>query len=132
MQIHPMRLLPGQDLRIELVKYVQQHQLQAAFVITVVGSLTRFHLRMADQSGGTIGSGHFEIVSLTGVLSVHGAHLQMSISNEEGTTIGGHLLDGNTVYTTAEVVLGESNEHVFHRQKDGTTAWEELQINIRQ
>jgi predicted DNA-binding protein with PD1-like motif len=55
----------------------------------------------------------------------------MSVADEQGRTIGGHVLEGNTVYTTAEIVLGESETHVFTREKDGTTAWEELQIRQR-
>ena len=34
----------------------------------------------------------------------------------------------NLVYTTAEIVIGESRELVFTREKDGTTPWEELQV----
>jgi predicted DNA-binding protein with PD1-like motif len=52
----------------------------------------------------------------------------MSISDSTGKTIGGHLLDGCKIYTTAEIVIGESSELVFKREKDGTTPWEELQV----
>lgn len=131
MQIHPLRLLPGHDLRQQLQAYVQQHQLQAGFVVTCCGSLTRYHLRFADQPTGQAAQGHFEIVSLTGTLSIHGLHLHMSVADEQGRTIGGHVLEGNIVYTTAEIVLGESEAHVFTREKDGSTAWEELQIRKR-
>lgn len=131
MQIHPLRLLPGHDLRQQLQAYVRQHQLQAGFVVTCCGSLTRYHLRFADQAAGQAAEGHFEIVSLTGTLSIHGMHLHMSVADEQGRTIGGHVLEGNIVYTTAEIVLGESEAHVFTREKDGSTAWEELQIRPR-
>jgi hypothetical protein len=131
MQIHPLRLLPGQDLRQQLQAYVHQYQLQAAFVVTCCGSLTRYHLRFADQAVGQAAEGHFEIVSLTGTLSIHGMHLHMSVADEQGRTTGGHLLEGNLIYTTAEIVLGESEQHVFIREKDGSTAWEELQIRKR-
>lgn len=131
MQIHPLRLLPGHDLRQQLHTYVQQHQLQAGFVVTCCGSLTRYHLRFADQAAGHAAEGHFEIVSLTGTLSIRGMHLHMSVADEQGCTIGGHVLEGNIVYTTAEIVLGESEAHVFTREKDGSTAWEELQIRKR-
>ena len=110
----------------------KQHQLKAAFVLTCVGSLTQYHLLMADQPKGEKKNGHFEIVSLVGTCSIHGSHVHLSISNETGTTIGGHLLHECFVYTTAEIVLGESTEHVFVRENDGTTAWEELQVKTRQ
>ena len=45
--------------------------------------------------------------------------------------VGGHLLAGCRVYTTAEVVLGEARDLVFTRAVDGTTPWRELQIARR-
>lgn len=36
----------------------------------------------------------FEIVSLTGTLSRHGAHLHISIADFQGNVVGGHLMDG--------------------------------------
>ncbi|MBC7587391.1 MAG: DNA-binding protein, partial [Chitinophagaceae bacterium] len=45
-----------------------------------------------------------------------------------GKTIGGHLLNNNIVYTTAEIVIGETKDFIFTREKDGSTPWEELQV----
>ena len=63
-----------------------------------------------------------------GTVSISGSHLHLSISDSTGKTIGGHLLEDNLVYTTAEIVIGESKNLLFTREKDGTTPWEELQI----
>ena len=38
--------------------------------------------------------------------------------------VRGHLLEGNIVYTTVEIVIGESKGLQFTREKDGTTPWE--------
>lgn len=95
------------------------------------GSLTDFNLRFADQPNGSTGHGHFEIVSLSGTLSTHGSHLHLAIADEQGRTIGGHLLDGCRIYTTAEIVLGASLTHVFVRERCGSTPWEELQVLTR-
>ena len=73
-------------------------------------------------------NGHFEIVSLSGTVSINGDHLHMSISDSTGKTTGGHLLEGNIIYTTAEIIIGENKDLVFTREKDGTTSWPELQI----
>jgi uncharacterized protein len=126
--IHAFRLQPGQDLKKEIEAYVLQHNIEAGWVMTCVGSVTQFHLRFANQPNGIKGNGHFEIVSVTGTVSVNGSHLHMSVSDSTGRTIGGHLLDSNLVYTTAEIVIGEAKQLVFTREKDGTTEWEELQI----
>lgn len=126
--IHPFRLKPGQDLKKEIEAYVKANKIKAGYVITCVGSLTDYNLRFANQPEGSKGSGHFEIVSLTGVIAENGMHLHMSISDSTGRTIGGHLMEGNIIYTTAEIVLGETDSHQFVREKDGTTPWEELQV----
>ena len=125
---HAFRLKPGQDFRKEIEAFVQTENIQAGWIITCVGSLTQTNLRLANQPEGTGNKGHFEIVSLTGTHSSSGSHLHMSVSERLGRSIGGHLLNGNLVYTTAEIVLGESKSFVFSREKDGTTAWEELQV----
>jgi predicted DNA-binding protein with PD1-like motif len=125
---HAIRLNPGQDLKGEIDAYATTHKIEAGFIVTCVGSLTKFNLRFADQPGGTQGEGHFEIVSLTGTVSIHGSHLHMSVSDERGKTTGGHVLEGNVIYTTAEIVLGESSDLIFTREVDGTTPWKELII----
>jgi predicted DNA-binding protein with PD1-like motif len=127
-KIHVIRLKPGEDLKISLNNFVKEHNITAGWVLTCAGSLTNYSLRFANQQEAASDSGHFEIVSLTGTLSANGSHLHMSISDSTGKTIGGHLLDGCKIYTTAEIVIGESSELVFKREKDGTTPWEELQV----
>jgi hypothetical protein len=127
-KIHAFRLKPRADLRKSIQAYVAEHNIQAGYVITCVGSLTQTHLRYANQPNGTQLNGFFEIVSLVGTVSINGNHLHISLSDSLGKTIGGHLLDDNLVYTTAEIVIGESKNLVFTREKDGTTPWEELQI----
>jgi len=131
MTVHAIRLLPGQDLKQEIQRYAEEHQIEAGFVQTCVGSLTDWQLRFANQPAGTGESGHFEIVSLVGTVSIHGSHLHASLSDSTGRVVGGHLLDGNLVYTTAEIVIGESPGHRFRRAKDGTTPYEELQVETR-
>ena len=126
--VHAFRLKPGQDLKTEIQNLVNEKQIKAGWISTCAGSLANYKIRFANQPGGSSDSGHFEIVSLTGTVSVNGSHLHISISDSTGKTIGGHLMEGCTVYTTAEIVILSSNDLVFKREKDGTTAWEELQV----
>jgi uncharacterized protein len=125
---YAFRLKPGQDLKAGIQQYVNEHQIKAGWISTGVGSLTHYQLRLANQPTATADSGHFEIVSLTGTVSVNGSHLHLAISDSTGKTIGGHLAEGCVVYTTAEIVLLGTTEFIFTREKDGTTPWEELQI----
>jgi hypothetical protein len=125
---HAFRLKPGQDLRTAIELYVKEHKIVAGWIATCVGSLTNYNIRFANQQNGSMGSGHFEIVSLTGTVSTNGSHIHISVSDSTGNTIGGHLLQGCTIYTTAEIVLQSDSNYVFKREKDGSTPWEELQI----
>lgn len=131
-KVHVIRLKPGEDLKTSLNNFVQQQNIKAGWIITCVGSLTNYSLRFANQQNPASDSGYFEIVSLVGTLSTNGSHLHVSISDSTGKTIGGHLLDGCKIYTTAEIVIGESNNLVFTREKDGSTPWEELQIRKKE
>lgn len=125
---HAFRLLPGQDLKEAIQKLVVQKNIKAGWISSCAGSLTQYNIRFANQPEGSSDSGHFEIVSLTGTVSVNGSHIHISISDSTGKTIGGHLLEGCKIYTTAEIVLLSTSEIVFKREKDGTTPWDELQI----
>ncbi len=129
--VHAFRLLPGSDLRAGIQRYVDEHGIAAGFVGTAVGSLTDYTLRFADQQDGSRGSGRFEILALVGTVSQHGSHLHLTLGDGSGHVLGGHLLDGCKVYTTAEVVLVESTRHVFTRAQDGSTPWAELQVGFR-
>jgi uncharacterized protein len=125
---HAFRLKPGEDLLEGIDAFVKANHVEAGYIITCAGSLTAYNIRFANQPDGSTGTGHFEIVSLSGTLSTNGSHIHISISDSMGRTIGGHLLKDNLVYTTAEIVIGEQKGLIFTREKDGTTPWEELQI----
>lgn len=125
------RLKPGEDLKNGIERVVADNKIEAGWIITAVGSLTDYHIRFANQAAGAKNSGHFEIVSLTGTLGMEGNHIHISISDSTGKTIGGHLLEENKVYTTAEIVIGISGTYKFSREHDGTTPWKELQIHKR-
>jgi predicted DNA-binding protein with PD1-like motif len=129
---HAFRLKPGSDLRKEIESFVNKNNIQAGWISCGVGSLTDYHIRFANQPEGSRGSGHFEIVSLIGTVSKNGSHIHISVSDSTGKTIGGHLLDSNLVYTTAEIIIQEEGDFIFTREKDGTTPWEELQIKKKE
>ena len=128
MKTHALRLKPGEDIKQSLQEFVRKNSIKAGWIATCVGSLTTYNIRFANQQEGAKNNGYFEIVSLVGTLSVNGSHIHISLADGAGKTIGGHLLDGCMVYTTAEIVLQEANELQFTREMDGSTPWEELQI----
>jgi predicted DNA-binding protein with PD1-like motif len=125
---YAFRLKPGEDLKGGIEKIIQENHIAAGWIATCAGSLTGYNIRFANQPDGASGQGHFEIVSLAGTISINGSHLHLSISDSTGKTIGGHLLEGCKIYTTAEIVITATDKYVFTREKDGTTPWEELQV----
>lgn len=105
---------------------------QAACIITCVGSLQKVGIRYANLAQTTILEGKFEIVSLTGTLSEIGCHLHICVSDSTGKTTGGHLTNGSVIYTTAEIVIGILPEVVYKREVDETYGYRELVIEAHQ
>ena len=128
MNMYAFRLHPKQDLKRELFDFAKNKNLKACCIITCVGSLQQACLRLSDQREHTSYHGAFEIVSLVGTLSEYGIHLHMAISDAKGNVLGGHVVDGNIIYTTAEIVLAELTEFCFTREFDPETKFKELVI----
>jgi hypothetical protein len=128
---YSFRLTPGQDLKQELQSVVSSQGLGAAVVLSGVGSLQVACLRLAEAKELKTFPGPFEIVSLTGTLSQEGVHLHISLSDREGKTIGGHLVDGCVIHTTAEIVLLEQEQLEFTRRDDTATGYKELVVKMK-
>jgi uncharacterized protein len=131
METIALRLNPQQDLKIELETFVKCHNIEAACVVTCVGSLDQAVLRLANQSEGKVYEGRFEIVSLVGTLSKHGCHCHVAIADAQGNTFGGHLLNGCLIFTTAELIIGVLPYLKFTRELDEATGYRELSIESK-
>jgi uncharacterized protein len=130
--VYALRLRPNQDLKQEIVAFAKAHHIQAGYIVTCVGSLKKANLRLANRPEATTWDDKFEIVSLVGTLSAaSGVHLHAAISDGTGKTIGGHLMDGNLIYTTAEIVIGEILDVTFARRLDSLTTYNELSVEPR-
>ena len=129
MKILPLRLKPSQDLRQSLKEFARIQNIEAGFVLTAIGSLQQAAIRFADREETTILHDKFEIVSLNGTVANAGVHLHIAISDRSGKMIGGHLVNGCIIYTTAEIVIGVSEEFRFLRTVDIETGYLELEID---
>jgi predicted DNA-binding protein with PD1-like motif len=133
MRTHTFRLKPGQDLFGEIEQFVSEKKIEAGCVLCSVGSLTHATLRLANLEINSDYDGFFEIVSMTGTISTHGSHLHISISDSDGQTVGGHLLTGCKVYTTAEIVLLVFDDVIYKRELlMNDSGYEELVILKRE
>lgn len=128
MENYTFRLSPGQDLFDSIQAFVEREQIAAGCVLSGVGSLIHAEVRLANRQESTGYQGPFEIVSITGTVSMHGSHLHLSISDSEGRTIGGHFESGCLIYTTAEIVLASFTDIVYTREFAEDSGYEELAV----
>ena len=128
MENYTFRLKSAQDLFDSIESFAREHHIEAGCVLTGIGSLTRLAVRLADRDRPSEFEGHFEIVSLAGTVSIHGSHLHISASDGDGKTIGGHLVSGSKIYTTAEIVLAAFTDTVYQREFAEDSGYEELVV----
>ena len=130
MQIVVKRFLPDQDITENLRLTLEENQFSAAAIISAVGSVKEYVIRVSDGSSIIQGNENREIVSLSGILTKDGIHVHVSLSGLDGSVIGGHLMEGCLVHTTLEVVL-MSLEDDLTRTFDPITGYKELVIKKR-
>ena len=128
MRNYTFRLKSGQDLFDSIEAFVKEKQIEAGCLLSGVGSLTHATIRLANREFSSEYDGHFEIVSITGTISIHGSHLHISISDGDGKTIGGHFESGCTIYTTAEIVIAVFNDVIYKREFAEDSGYDELTV----
>ena len=128
MQIHPLRLTPGQDLRSALQEVLAVHNVDAAFVLQGIGSLSVANLRYGGANQSTALQGDLEILTRGGSLSPDGVHLHIALSDERGHVVGGHVAAGCIIRTTAEILIALLPEYRFTREPDLNSGFSELVI----
>ena len=88
-------------------------------------------LRFANKAETTRYSGHFEVVALSGYLAQDEFHLHMAVSDGEGCTMGGHVMEGNRVYTAVVIAVQENRRLRYRRAFDPASGYQELVIDER-
>ena len=126
MKEHAIRLKKGDDLKKKIEEYCLENDVDTAVVLSGVGCLDEAVLRLAKAESFYEKEDDFEIVSLTGTLSQGRVHIHISLADETGEVVGGHLAYGCIVNTTCELVLGELEEYHSHRAYDETTGYDEI------
>ena len=121
------RLTKGMDLKKKIEEYAINNKVSGV-ILSCVGSLSKLVIRLADGKSILEKEDSFEIVSITGTLSQDGVHIHISVSDNNGNTIGGHLKNGCIVNTTAEVCIQLFDDIEFKREYDKSTGYNELDI----
>lgn len=128
-KVHVFRLKPHEDLKKSILYFARENSIHAGIILTCVGSLEQINLRFANQKSGSTKKGAFEIVSFTGTFSDNNTgHFHISVADDTGRTFGGHLLDENLIYTTAEIAIAELSDLNFSREIDTAYGYKELVV----
>ena len=128
MDYQPLRLSPGDDLKLALEAHCAGASLGAAFVVAGIGSLDRAAVRHAGEPDAALVDGRFEILTLQGSLSADGAHLHIAVADAQGRVSGGHVRPGCRIATTAEILIAVLPGLRFAREDDPATGYPELVI----
>ena len=126
LKCHCVRLRRGDDLMLSIKELCREKHIAAGVVLSAVGCISKGRIR--DASGVTIQeiTEHCEIVSLDGTVSAQRCHLHISLSREDLSTIGGHLVSGCIINTTCELVIAELPGIAFSVDEDPETGYDEL------
>ena len=123
------RLKPGDDLLAGITENCVKKHLNSAAVISAVGCLREVRFRTADGRSVHEEINDFEVTGLSGTISADGPHLHIQLCDAKLRCIGGHLLAGNIVNTTMEIViLNLEREYELSREFDETTGYDELTV----
>ena len=123
------RLTRGQDLKKEIVRFVKDNNIDAGIIKCCVGCLYEVNFRLAEGKKIFHKKSNYEIVSITGTVSKNGCHIHISLADNKGNVVGGHLKDGCIVDTTAEICIESLDKYHFDRVFDENTGYKELVIN---
>lgn len=141
-----IRLGPGEDLLGGLDREVAASGIGAGVILSGLASLhhlrvrniTRFPERWPitpDMREVTTIPGPLEVLSMQGTLtptpdggSFTHCHVEVSLGSPPAATHGGHLIEGTTVATTAEIVVAELVDLAVARIHDPET--EALEIDV--
>jgi len=122
------RLTKGCDLKESIERICLENGIKSGVVISSVGSLLNFRVRLSDGVTVKEFKGNFEIISLNGTIANGASHLHISVSDENANCFGGHLVMGNLINTTCELVICDLKEYNFVRKYDENTKYKELYI----
>jgi len=130
-KVHVFRVKPDQELSAAIIAYCQQNSITSGVVIGLIGSLKNARLNyLVGLPGKYVPvdySGPLEIVSAQGSVALKDdeivLHVHIQLSSQEGC-YGGHLA-GATVFSTAEVIIGEL-DYQLQRYADDYTGLNEL------
>ena len=77
-----------------------------SFLISAVGDLSKVSFKCPSNDKSIILEKKLEIISLSGYIRQDESHLHISVSDENCSVFGGHLLPGSIVLKSLDVLIG--------------------------
>jgi uncharacterized protein len=106
-----VRLKSGTDVLDGLKEAVQKENIKNAVILTGIGSLTRYHFHVVDNSSFPTTQTFVKRDAPVDLLNVSGyvfdgrVHAHITVSNDK-EAVGGHLEDDTRVFTFAIITMG--------------------------
>lgn len=124
-----VRLTKGDDLKQCIQHLVTEHNISAGTIASCVGCFTHLKIRLAGATQTLELNEPVEIVSVMGTLTPNHQHIHISVAKQSGEVVGGHLMEGCLIDTTAELILHKYHNLSFARQHDNNTGFTELVVS---
>tara|TARA_B100000214_G_C23834720_1_gene565906 strand:+ start:212 stop:832 length:621 start_codon:yes stop_codon:yes gene_type:complete len=108
-----LRLLNNED-PYEYMEYIRNKETGTGYVLSAVGDLSEVAIKCPGMSLPEIKKGHFEVISINGIIESDKMHLHSSFSDSGCNVIGGHLSRGSKVLKSLDILLGffsDSNDN---------------------
>lgn len=110
-QIRLVRIASGEDILLALRRYVADHQIANAVILSGFGSVTHYHFHVVADGNlppaeaFSRGERALDIVSMSGAVLAGRVHAHITFTDDRAA-LGGHLEEGCRVLTFAVAVLG--------------------------
>lgn len=129
MKPYLLRLNPKQDIKLELIRFAQAHNIKTASIVSAVGSVSSMKVRIADGKTVVSDDQNREVLSLSGTLISGKIHAHIGAVSTNMDLFGGHLMEGCIVHTTMEVTLFDLTDDIqAERRFDSQTGFDELYV----
>lgn len=116
-----IRMEPGEDVYLTIIEACTKHKIFNGTIVTGIGSLDGakfFNPVYLPEKKAKYGysdaielEGPIELISMNGMISHEGdevlIHVHCSFSDSDGKGYGGHLIEGNKVLLTTDVIISE-------------------------
>jgi predicted DNA-binding protein with PD1-like motif len=121
-KVHILNIKSGGDVIGSIQSYLSSNKIEAASIMSAVGTLRTVTMRLAycDEGKGYPTRTHhgkkqkYQLISLSGCLSMHGARLSICIGDNSGTSHVGQLVGNMIAHDHVEICMQSHSKNNLH------------------